>query len=67
MFYSTENLVKFVLTFCFSMFYIRNIYNNNYGVKIDTDNLMNITIYENNMNFSKYLTEIKTIVLYHSN
>ena len=67
MFYSTENLVKFVLTFCFSMFYIRNIYNNNYGVKIDTDNLMNITIYENNMNFSKYSTEIKTIILYHSN
>ena len=67
MFYSTENLVKFVLTFCFSMFYIRNIYNNNYGVKIDTDNLMNITIYENNMNFSKYSTDIKAIVLYHSN
>ena len=67
MFSRSENIIKTLLFFSIILFYLRNIYINNSGIKVDADNLMNISVYENNIDYSKYSTNIKSIALYFPN
>ena len=64
MYIATGKLIKLYLTFSIFLFHIRNIYIIHNGINIEIDNIINISIYENNMNFSNYYTEIKAIALY---
>ena len=64
MYIATGKLIKIYLTFSIFLFHIRNIYIIHNGINIEIDNIINISIYENNMNFSNYYTEIKAIALY---
>ena len=65
--YENSNLIKYSIIIFIFFFHIRNIYINNKGIKIDADNIMNISFFEDDINFSKYTTNIKSIALYYPN
>ena len=67
MFNENNNLLKYIIMFSIFLFYIRNIYINNAGILIDADNIFEIPSYEQDINFSKYSTELKPIALYYPN
>lgn len=58
--YSIFILLYFIL-FCFKHIYI----NLKEEIKIDIDNKFDISLYENNINFSNYISEIKPIAIYY--
>ena len=55
-------IILFFLLFFFKHFYINIIEK----IKIEIDNEFKLSLYENNINFSNYITEIKPISFYFS-
>ena len=62
---SYKNCIKFIILTFIIIIFIRNIYINNSGTKINADNMLNISLYEENIIFSNHSTDIKPIALYY--
>ena len=67
MFYKNDKCIKIIIIISVFAFFFRNIYINNCGLKIDINNLIGNLVYENNIDYSKYTTDIKPIALYFPN
>ena len=66
-FYVNKIFPKYLalLIFFFFLFFFKHIYIKKEKIKIDIDNIFKISLFENNIIFSNYSTEIKPIALYY--
>ena len=55
----------FLLIIFFTLIFYKHIYTKNQKIKLDIDNLFELSLYENNIIFSNYSTELKPIALYY--